>query len=531
MKGLVAGLLLVSVSAAFAQAPDPRDSVIIESKTVAPGQHPGGSSDTAAYLYVKVWITNKDTLANFTLPVEIRSLSGDAFAVLGYPRNFAGTMSRLTATLGENLTFSPFANSASPDSAIWAGFSDPTDTATAEPPNAFRKMFWELKFDSVKANSLPGQVQIDSTVIFDNRVHFVSIDGNSMGVNFIKGVVTVGPCECNLTNCGSAGGNVLFGRSYSRDFDADSPGKWSVVVGPGTIDSVTGVYVFSGQCPLGAFPVVVHHTSNDECGGCDCAFIINIIDNPPSCSPAQNTISVSHGQTAANQINASDPDARDGFVFSKLSGPGTVNASGLWSYPTECADVGLSPRTIQIRTFDAFGGCTPGPLADDCEFQLVVTNAAPTVANCPTDVLPIDTGQTFSLQLSPSDADAADAGNLLFYLVSAPVGFSVSSSGLVQWTPGGSQWGLRSATVQVRDLCGAFTNCPINFAVSLQKGDLNADGQLTAADYLLLIHCVFLDVSPPAGRAACDMNCSGEATPVDIILLMNATFLGGVFPC
>ncbi len=241
MKALAAGLLLLTASTAFAQ-PDPRDSVIIESKTASPGAHPGGASDTAAYLYLRVWITNKDTLANFTLPVEIRSQTGGAFAVLGRPRNFNGTASRLTTTLGSNLTFSSLANGASPDTALWAGFSDPGDIGTAEPPNAIRKAFWELKFDSVSANT--GWVRIDSAVIFDNRVQFVNLGGQSAGVNFIRGIVAVGePC---LLNCPAAPFSVLFGRPFNFNFSCEgAPFKWAVVSGPGTIDSTTGAYSFS----------------------------------------------------------------------------------------------------------------------------------------------------------------------------------------------------------------------------------------------------------------------------------------------
>ena len=529
MRGLLAGFLLLSATTVLAQAPDVRDSVIIESKTVAPGAHPGGASDTAAYLRVRVWITNKDTLANFTLPVEIRTLSGGAFAVLGYPRTFNGTITRLSSTLGNSLTFSPFLNNASPDSAIWSAFWDPNDTTTAEPPNSSRKAFWELKFDTVRANL--GQVQVDSAVIFDNRVHFVSIGGNSAEVNFTKSIVTVDIFGCgNPTNCGGAGSNVLFGRSYAFDFNADSPGRWSVTVGPGTIDSLTGVYTFSGQCPLGAIPVNVRWTSNSGFH-CDCSFTLNIIDNPPSCAPAQSTVTVSHGETATNQFGGSDPDAGDLLSFSKLNGPGTVGSNGAWSYQTGCGDVGFSPQFVSARVRDGFGSCQPGPLYNDCQFGLVVTNAAPTITNCPTDVVKADTGMAYSLQLNGADIDPADAGNLSWFLVNGPAGLTVSSSGLVQWTPSGSQWGLRSATVQIRDLCGATSNCQINFAVSVRKGDMNADGSLTPADLIHILNCIFQMTPPPVGTAACDLNCSGSNTQSDAVLLLNAVFLGSAFPC
>lgn len=522
MKGLVAGFLLLNASTAFAQAPDGRDSVILESKVVAPNLN-GSPAFT-----VKVYITNKDSLAGFTLPVELKTVSGPAFVLLAEPRDFAGTINRLTSTLGQNLTFSDFVNDSSPDSAIWAGFWNPNNRNTAERPNAARKAIWEIKFKH-SSDSL-GDVHLDSAVIFDNRVHFVDLFGNEAEVNFVKGIVRISDAACPLGGCLGAGGDLLFGRAYSRDFDTGCPGGWSVASGPGTIDPGTGEYNFSGQCALGAVPVNVRFTPNAGSTS-DCPFTINVTDNPPACSPAQITITVSHGQTAANQINASDPNAGDGFVFSKLSGPGSVNAGGAWSYPTGCSDVAASPYTIRIKTADAFGSCNPGPLADTCEFQLIVTNAAPSVANCPADVLPVDTGAAFSLQLTGADADFADAGSLQFFLASGPAGLTVSSSGLVQWTPTGSQSGLRSATVQVRDGCGVNTNCQINFAVSVRKGDLNADGNLSPTDFVYLLSCIYRNSPPPAGMWACDLNCDGQKTGLDVVLQLYAVFLGRDFPC
>lgn len=522
MKGLVAGLILLGTASAFAQTPDPHDSVIIESKLISPNLN-----GNPAFL-LAVYITNKDTLANLTLPLELKTTSGTAFILLNSPRTFAGTINRLTSTLGNNPVCSPFVNDASPDSAVWSGFWDPTDTTTAEPPNSSRKAFWEIKFKH-SSDSL-GTVKVDSADIFANRVGFVGLGGNSIGVNFVRGFVNVnqqGPCS---PNCALAGGNVLYGRPYSFTFWNWRSGTWSMVSGPGVIDPITGTYSFSGQCALGAVPVVVRHI--DVVGDtCDCAFGLYIVDNAPTSSPAQNTITVSHGQTASNRINASDWDAGDGFIFSKLDGPGYVDSTGVWKYPTTCADVGLSPQTVQIQTSDAYRSCRPGPLSSTCSFQLVVTNAAPAITNCPSVTIPIDTGSTFSFQVAATDPDPADSGHLSYLLVSAPAGLSLSSAGLVQWKPSGSQWGLRSATIQVRDGCGAFANCQFNFAVSISKGDMNGDGRLSPADLVYLFNCIFLGTPPPVGSGSCDLNCDGASSAVDGVLLLYAVFFGSPFPC
>ncbi|MGH8005043.1 MAG: hypothetical protein ACRECJ_10020, partial [Limisphaerales bacterium] len=358
--------------------PDPRDSVIIESRLINPGTRPGGAFDTTAYLHVGVYIRNKDTLTNFTLPVEILSAVGNAFAVLGYPRTFGGTIHRLTSTLGNNLIFSSLANSTSPDSAMWAGSWDSNDIATTEPPNLFPKHFWDIKFDTVKVPG--GQVAIDSATILGNQVGFVNLNGESIKANFARGIIDVISHPCFFyEGCPYVPFSVLFGRPFTYDFNAEcenSPHSYSIVVGPGSIDPITGVYNFSGQCPIGDIPAQIRIVTDFGISG-DCGFTIRVVDNPPSCSPSQNVITVSHGLVATNQIIATDPDTGDEFAYSVLSGPGTVNSNGVWSYTTGCEDVPVSPQTIKIKVADAFGSCSPGPRADTCQFQLVVTNSPP----------------------------------------------------------------------------------------------------------------------------------------------------------
>lgn len=185
-------LFLFGVTPAFSQPPDPRDSIILESKTVAPGAHPGSSADTTAYLYIRVSITNKDSLTSMLLPLVETSTSGGAYAILAQPRSFSGVVNPLTNTLrGSTVISYARYRSNSPDTFSVAGIIDGADPATIEPPNASRKAFWELKFDSVWA--VPGTFELDS-VIYDYRyISFTNTVPQDLKVNFVKSVIAVAP--------------------------------------------------------------------------------------------------------------------------------------------------------------------------------------------------------------------------------------------------------------------------------------------------------------------------------------------------
>ncbi len=192
MKSLLAVLaFLAAASGAFAQ-PDPRDSVVLESKTVLPGS--GGEADTSAYLYVKVYITNKDSLTFLALSMLESSTSGGAYAILGRPRTFVGVITPLTPSFryGKLIVASNY-HSDSPDSfVVGAGWDGGIGETSIEPPNVARKAVWEFKFDSVWNNL--GTIELD-TVSHPNleagAASFTNTAPQDMPANFVKSVITV----------------------------------------------------------------------------------------------------------------------------------------------------------------------------------------------------------------------------------------------------------------------------------------------------------------------------------------------------
>lgn len=206
----MSAVLFLSASVAFA-APDPADSVILESKTVAPQ----AGACQSAVLKVRVSITNKDSLANVTFPVLEQSLAGSAYAIISRPAscgartliqhvfNFLyppgpGGGVRLPTRIA---SYSQY-HSTPPDTFLFTGtLDDPFNDDGKVPPNPTRTPLLEIKFDSVVTSAPPGvgKFELDSGKIFSNTIAFVDLNGNTIRVNFVKSVITVGvPLEFNL---------------------------------------------------------------------------------------------------------------------------------------------------------------------------------------------------------------------------------------------------------------------------------------------------------------------------------------------
>ncbi|MGE5693378.1 MAG: hypothetical protein ACM3YF_06320, partial [Candidatus Zixiibacteriota bacterium] len=72
---------------------------------------------------------------------------------------------------------------------------------------------------------------------------------------------------------------------------------------------------------------------------------------------------------------------------------------------------------------------------------------------------------------------------------------------------------------------GGFGSNDVWLAQRLDRGDLNMDGQLTAADVVLELNKVFLDAPYSAPEPVGDMNCDGAFTPADAVSLLQVVYL------
>lgn len=188
MKGRVAALCFFWATAAWGQVPDPRDSIILESKTVLPGV-------SRPAFTMKVYITNKDSLTDLVLALTKGRISGGADIFT--PRtccpynylNFLTNTLRYRGACIPECNTDPFEYTDTLASLVmWDLF----DASTLEPPNAVRKALLEIKFDSVL--SYPGIIEFDSARVLGTLVtSFSNVRSQVLPVNFVKSIITVMP--------------------------------------------------------------------------------------------------------------------------------------------------------------------------------------------------------------------------------------------------------------------------------------------------------------------------------------------------
>lgn len=71
----------------------------------------------------------------------------------------------------------------------------------------------------------------------------------------------------------------------------------------------------------------------------------------------------------------------------------------------------------------------------------------------------------------------------------------------------------------------------LDIAYPFAGGDLNGDGQVTPADGVNLLNCVFVGCSPAPRNSQIDLNRDGRLTASDVVCELNHVFLGHPVPC
>ena len=212
---------------------------------------------------------------------------------------------------------------------------------------------------------------------------------------------------------------------------------------------------------------------------------------------------IDEGETLGFSLSASDADVPvQALTYARVSGPAglSVSSSGLVSWtPTEVQ--GPANETVTVSVTDGVA-----TVIRSFTVEVREVNQSPILAAIADRR--IDEGETLSFSLSASDADVPVQA-LTYARVSGPAGLSVSSSGLVSWTPSEAQGpatetvtvfvtdgvatATRSFTVEVREVNEAPSLPPIvrrtvpeNELISIRLGAGDVDIPAQNLRYLLL---------------------------------------------
>ncbi|WNO11572.1 putative Ig domain-containing protein [Teredinibacter sp. KSP-S5-2] len=166
-------------------------------------------------------------------------------------------------------------------------------------------------------------------------------------------------------------------------------------------------------------------------------------------------------------VLASDPNAGDVLSFSKVNGPAALqidSANGEISWLPVNNNVG--DNSVTLRVTDADG------LFVEQTFTINVanTNDMPAITSEP--VQTAQRGQQYSYQVLVTDPDVGDV--ISYSLNIAPQGMSISTAGLITWTPTQASTSPSAVEVVVNDLSGAADQQ--NFAITIA----NSNPQITS---------------------------------------------------
>lgn len=262
-----------------------------------------------------------------------------------------------------------------------------------------------------------------------------------------------------ITSSAITSGNV--GRSYSYALRATDPDAgdlltYSLDAGPSglTIHPSTGLLSWiPSAAQLGAHNVTARVRDLAGLFALQ-SFTIQVTNTnrqPIITSSAPTSVLVNN--TYSYSPTASDPDG-DPLSWAIVSGPSTATiqtASGLLLFtPTV-----TGPVNFTIRASDPIGGSA----AQSFTVQVnAIANANPVFTSVP--LTAVDLNAQYSYQATASDPDN---NPLVFSLVSGPSGLSVSSTGLVQWTP--TSTGLFAVSIRVQDNNGGSAVQSFNITV------------------------------------------------------------------
>lgn len=296
---------------------------------------------------------------------------------------------------------------------------------------------------------------------------------------------------------------------------------WSLPSAPaGMSISPTGLISWTpGEGVLSSGSITVQVADGGEDGAPPASQTFNITVTPVNDAPlltSSPATSATEDQLYSYQVMLTDPDdANNGsdISFTLLAAPAgmTVNSTGLVSWtPGEGV---TSSGLIRLQVAD---GLEDGvvPVLQQWTVAVTAVNDPPLLtAPGNQSVTELD---NFNLPLIVSDPDDAnDGNNLTWTLLNGPAGMTLSSTGVLDWTPGQASAADYPISVQVAD-GGEDGAAPDSVAFTLTVNLLDDDND-TIADYLdncpATANTDQADLDGDNQGDACDDDIDGDGIP------------------
>ncbi len=213
-----------------------------------------------------------------------------------------------------------------------------------------------------------------------------------------------------------------------------------------------------GGNPIDHFPTYTLTGSTPFGAGQNCFMLEWVLNARPTISncPPGTSVTGVYCSTFTFDFDATDFESDPITGFQIVSGPGAITPAGVWSWNgATILDVGAS-ISVQVAASDAGGF---GPAAT---LNVVVTNAAPVITNCPVATSFGGTGSTLTYDFNGTDD--CNALNWSFVDDGNPATtVGIDANGLLSFSS--SAAGLFAQTVTLSD--GALSvTCVINFEIS-----------------------------------------------------------------
>ena len=171
------------------------------------------------------------------------------------------------------------------------------------------------------------------------------------------------------------------------------------------------------------------------------------------------------------------------------------------------------------------GGSGPSPGAPGISAPVSGTGitSTPSIST----VTPSDGSPGSPVIISGSNFDPTPANNLVCFGTGQATVVTASGSSLDVLVPAGATTG--HIKVALVNLLETYSPSPFAFCVGA-KGDMNADANLSPADVVLMLNCVYL-ASGSCDLCFADVNCSADLSPADVVIELNMVYLAASPPC